>query len=103
MYSRVYLGYHTVGQVYAGAAVGITLGCLWYRIVNSVIARHFVTLEKSAFCRRFLISYNKSCKDDISSPSKDAKGGEKKSTKEGKQIGKVRKLGRPLKRVNRAF
>jgi dolichyldiphosphatase len=103
MYSRVYLGYHTVGQVYAGAAVGITLGCLWYRIVNSVIARHFVTLEKSAFCRRFLISYNKSSKDLISSPSKDTKGGEKKSTKEGKQIGKVRKLGRPLKRVNRAF
>jgi dolichyldiphosphatase len=103
MYSRVYLGYHTVGQVYAGAVVGITLGCLWYRIVNSVIARHFVTLEKSAFCRRFLISYNKSCKDLIGSPCKDAKGGEKKSTKEGKQIGKVRKLGRPLKRVNRAF
>jgi dolichyldiphosphatase len=101
MYSRVYLGYHTVGQVYAGAVVGITLGCLWYRIVNSVIAGHFVTLEKSAFCRRFLISYNKSCKD--LTPSKNVKGGEKKSTKEGKQIVKVRKLGRPLKRVSRAF
>uniref|UniRef100_A0A5K1DAX7 Phosphatidic acid phosphatase type 2/haloperoxidase domain-containing protein n=2 Tax=Nymphaea colorata TaxID=210225 RepID=A0A5K1DAX7_9MAGN len=55
MFSRVYLGYHTVGQVVAGAGLGIVLGGTWFWIVNSVIAGCFPAIEESAIGRFFYI------------------------------------------------
>lgn len=55
MYSRVYLGYHTVSQVFAGAAIGLVLGCIWYWIVNSHLYRCFPAIEESAIGRYLYI------------------------------------------------
>ncbi|XP_043701010.1 lipid phosphate phosphatase gamma-like [Telopea speciosissima] len=55
MYSRVYLGYHTVAQVFAGATLGIVLGALWYWVVNSVLILYFPAIEESAFGRMFYV------------------------------------------------
>ncbi|KAJ7976994.1 lipid phosphate phosphatase gamma, chloroplastic [Quillaja saponaria] len=55
MYSRVYLGYHTVAQVFAGAALGIFLGGLWFWVVNSVLYCYFPAIEESAFGSFFYV------------------------------------------------
>ncbi|KAF3790303.1 Lipid phosphate phosphatase gamma [Nymphaea thermarum] len=55
MYSRVYLGYHTVAQVFAGATLGIILGGIWYWMVNSVLVQYFPAIEETAICRYFYI------------------------------------------------
>lgn len=55
MYSRVYLGYHTVAQVFAGATLGIILGAVWFWVVNSVLFRYFPVIEESEFGRWFYI------------------------------------------------
>ncbi|KAF3331732.1 lipid phosphate phosphatase gamma [Carex littledalei] len=51
MYSRVYLGYHTVAQVFAGAALGLVLGAGWYWIVNTMLVEYFPAIEGSAIGR----------------------------------------------------
>ncbi|XP_078159897.1 phosphatidic acid phosphatase (PAP2) family protein [Carex rostrata] len=51
MYSRVYLGYHTVAQVFAGAALGLVLGAGWYWIVNTMLVEYFPAIEESAIGR----------------------------------------------------
>ena len=55
MFSRVYLGYHTVAQVFAGAALGIVLGAAWYWVVNYVLHDYFPAIEESAIGRWFYI------------------------------------------------
>ncbi|KAK6779598.1 hypothetical protein RDI58_021782 [Solanum bulbocastanum] len=55
MYSRVYLGYHTVAQVFAGAALGAVLGGAWFWIVNNVLSGLFPAIEESAFGRFFYV------------------------------------------------
>jgi dolichyldiphosphatase len=55
MYSRVYLGYHTVAQVFAGAALGLVLGAGWYWIVNTMLVEYFPAIEESAIGRWFYI------------------------------------------------
>lgn len=55
MFSRVYLGYHTVSQVFAGAALGIFLGAAWFRIVNLGIIYYFPAIEESLFGRMFYV------------------------------------------------
>ena len=55
MYSRVYLGYHTVAQVFAGATLGIILGAVWFWVVNSVLLCYFPIIEESAFGRWFYV------------------------------------------------
>ncbi|XP_049393079.1 lipid phosphate phosphatase gamma [Solanum stenotomum] len=55
MYSRVYLGYHTVAQVFAGAALGAVLGWGWFWIVNNVLSGLFPAIEESAFGRFFYV------------------------------------------------
>lgn len=55
MYSRVYLGYHTVAQVFAGAALGVFLGAVWFWVVNSVLYPYFPAIEESAFGRCFYV------------------------------------------------
>ncbi|VFQ94851.1 unnamed protein product [Cuscuta campestris] len=55
LYSRVYLGYHTVAQVFAGAALGAVLGGAWFWVVNSQIKCHFPAMEESTFGRFFYV------------------------------------------------
>ncbi|OAE30815.1 hypothetical protein AXG93_857s1180 [Marchantia polymorpha subsp. ruderalis] len=55
IYSRVYLGYHSVAQVIAGSAVGLTLGSAWFVIVNKYLVKFFPTLEGTYFCRYLCI------------------------------------------------
>lgn len=55
MYSRVYLGYHSVSQVFAGAALGVFLGVAWFRIVNSFLICYFPMIEESWFGRTFYV------------------------------------------------
>ncbi|KAL7617382.1 lipid phosphate phosphatase gamma [Lactuca sativa] len=51
MYSRVYLGYHTVGQVFAGASLGLFLGGVWFWVVYCKIRRCFPAIEESSIGR----------------------------------------------------
>ncbi|MBA0746949.1 hypothetical protein Gogos_009421 [Gossypium gossypioides] len=53
MYSRVYLGYHTVAQVFAGAALGTFLVGVWFWLVNSKLFCYFPLIEESAPGRFF--------------------------------------------------
>ncbi|RZC76881.1 hypothetical protein C5167_001004 [Papaver somniferum] len=55
MYSRVYLGYHTVGQVFAGAGLGLFLGVMWFWVVNGLVIDYFPLIEESALGRFFYI------------------------------------------------
>lgn len=55
MYSRVYLGYHTVAQVFAGAALGAVLGGLWFWVVNTQLICYFPMIEESSFGRLFYV------------------------------------------------
>ncbi|KAL8508850.1 hypothetical protein ACS0TY_016161 [Phlomoides rotata] len=55
MYSRVYLGYHSVVQVFAGAVLGAALGGLWFWLVNNFLRCHFQAIEESAFGRFFYV------------------------------------------------
>lgn len=55
MFSRVYLGYHTVAQVFAGAVLGIFLGACWFWVVNNVIYEYFPVIEESKFGRMFYV------------------------------------------------
>ena len=55
MYSRVYLGYHTVAQVFAGAALGAVVGGSWFWVVNSVLYRYFEVIEESKLGRMLCV------------------------------------------------
>ncbi|KAL2323280.1 hypothetical protein Fmac_027659 [Flemingia macrophylla] len=55
MFSRVYLGYHTLAQVFAGTALGVFLGAVWFWLVNAVFYPYFPLIEESAFGRRFYV------------------------------------------------
>ncbi|KAA8516526.1 hypothetical protein F0562_016968 [Nyssa sinensis] len=55
MHSRVYLGYHTVAQVFAGATLGVVLGAVWFWVVNSLLKKYFPVIEESAFGRMFYV------------------------------------------------
>ncbi|KAB1202842.1 Lipid phosphate phosphatase gamma, chloroplastic [Morella rubra] len=55
MFSRVYLGYHTIAQVFAGAILGMFVGAVWFWVVNSVFSAYFLAIEESAFGRKFYI------------------------------------------------
>lgn len=55
LYSRVYLGYHTVGQVFAGAGLGTVLGGLWFWIVNNWLYLYFPMIEESVLGRMFYV------------------------------------------------
>lgn len=55
MYSRVYLGYHSVVQVFAGATLGAFLGGGWFWVVNYVFRGYFPVIEESALGRLFYI------------------------------------------------
>lgn len=41
-YSRVYLGYHTLVQVYAGSVLGMVLGTFWYHLFQTNTIRNLL-------------------------------------------------------------
>lgn len=55
MQSRVYLGYHTVAKVFAGATLGILLGAAWFWMVNYKLFYFFPVIEESRFGRMFYV------------------------------------------------
>ncbi|GAB4850641.1 hypothetical protein Ancab_029952 [Ancistrocladus abbreviatus] len=55
MHSRVYLGYHTVAQVFAGAFVGMFLGAWWFWVVYKLLIRFFPIIEESTLARKFYV------------------------------------------------
>jgi len=52
-YSRIYLSYHTVGQVVAGSGLGIACGLLWRCLAVAVGPRLFPAIEGTGWARRF--------------------------------------------------
>ncbi|CAF0986864.1 unnamed protein product [Rotaria sordida] len=54
-YSRVYLHYHTIAQVVAGAFVGTALGCVWYYFVNYYFTKYVPFIIEHPFGKYFLI------------------------------------------------
>ncbi|CAM6120640.1 unnamed protein product [Calypogeia fissa] len=55
IYSRVYLGYHSVAQVIAGTIVGLILGSVWFYIVQRFFVPYFPWIEGTAICRYLCI------------------------------------------------
>lgn len=55
IYSRVYLGYHSVAQVIAGSLVGLTLGSVWFFTVQKFFVPYFPLIEGSPVCRYLCI------------------------------------------------
>ncbi|KAL8152789.1 hypothetical protein V2J09_010549 [Rumex salicifolius] len=55
MYSRVYLGYHSVVQVFAGAFAGIVIGASWFFAVYRTLINYFTVIEESDLGRRLYI------------------------------------------------
>lgn len=45
-YSRVELGYHTIEQVVAGAAIGLMFGSMWFLVTTRVFVKQFSELVK---------------------------------------------------------
>nr|CAD1841937.1 unnamed protein product [Ananas comosus var. bracteatus] len=78
MYSRVYLGYHTVAQVFAGAAIGVVFGALWYWIVNTVLVEYFPMIEESALGRYFYIKDTSHIQDVLKFEYDNARAARKK-------------------------
>jgi len=54
-YSRVYLHYHTIPQVIAGAFVGTCLGCIWYYFVNYYFIEYVPFLIEQPLAKRLLL------------------------------------------------
>ncbi|KAM7262988.1 hypothetical protein ACFE04_000671 [Oxalis oulophora] len=55
MWSRVYLGYHSIAQVFAGMILGTFLGWVWYGVVNYGLFCYFPLIEESFFGRMFYV------------------------------------------------
>lgn len=84
MYSRVYLGYHTWGQVLAGATVGIILGSIWFQVVNKYCSPKFHDFEESQFCRCFRIKDSSHIPDVIGFEYKSSRAHWRELNKEPK-------------------
>lgn len=52
---RVYLHYHTVPQVIAGAFVGTGLGCAWYYFVNYQFMKYAPWIVEHPWAKYFLV------------------------------------------------
>lgn len=67
-YSRVYLGYHTLVQVYAGSVLGMVLGTLWYHLFQTKMARNLLIqvdgMINELECQRMAIYYHQDGKQD---------------------------------------
>ncbi|KAJ2785080.1 hypothetical protein GGI15_002055 [Coemansia interrupta] len=65
--SRVYLGYHTVLQVFAGTAVGLAAGYAWYQFIELVLYPSGLVAYAldSPVCRWLLIRDSRDIKDIV--------------------------------------
>ncbi|XP_078435008.1 phosphatidic acid phosphatase (PAP2) family protein [Wolffia australiana] len=79
MYSRVYLGYHSVAQVFAGATLGMILGALWFWVVHSLLIDYFPSIEESALGRFFYIKDTSHITDVLKFEYDNARAARKKS------------------------
>ncbi|KAE8796325.1 Dolichyldiphosphatase 1 [Hordeum vulgare] len=78
MLSRVYLGYHTVPQVFAGAVVGLVFGAIWYWFANTILAQYFPMIEESAIGRWFYIKDTSHIQDVLKFEYDNARAARKK-------------------------
>ncbi|KAJ1725071.1 hypothetical protein LPJ53_000722 [Coemansia erecta] len=65
--SRVYLGYHTVLQVFAGTAVGLAAGYAWYQLIELVVYPSGIVSYAldSSVCKWLLIRDSRDIKDIV--------------------------------------
>ncbi|KAI8328444.1 PAP2 superfamily protein [Chlamydoabsidia padenii] len=54
-WSRIYLGYHTLGQVVMGSVVGVGYGLVWYMAMEMVRARGYLTWFLNTSLARWLL------------------------------------------------
>ncbi|XP_020271534.1 lipid phosphate phosphatase gamma, chloroplastic [Asparagus officinalis] len=80
MWSRVYLGYHTVAQVFAGAALGLVLGVSWFWIVNNMLIDYFPAIEESTIGRFLYIRDSSHIPNVLKFEYDNARAARKKST-----------------------
>lgn len=80
MYSRVYLGYHTEAQVFAGATLGIILGAVWFWLVNYKIFYYFPLIEESKFGRMFYVKDTSHIKNVLKFEYENARRARKEMT-----------------------
>ncbi|KAG6483398.1 lipid phosphate phosphatase gamma-like [Zingiber officinale] len=78
LYSRVYLGYHTVAQVIAGATLGMVLGAAWFWIVNTMLVYYFPAIEESAIGRFLYIKDSSHIPDVLKFEYDNARAARKK-------------------------
>ncbi|KAL5740740.1 hypothetical protein ACOSQ2_029920 [Xanthoceras sorbifolium] len=81
MFSRVYLGYHTVAQVFAGATLGILVGAGWFWVVNSVLFRYFSDIEESALGKYFCLKDTSHIPDVLKFEYDNARAARNKASK----------------------
>lgn len=55
MFSRVYLGYHTVDQVVAGYCVGLGLGAAWHAVTEAYLRPRFASVTRWSVARALLV------------------------------------------------
>ncbi|KAK3088669.1 hypothetical protein FSP39_022132 [Pinctada imbricata] len=55
VYSRVYLGYHTFGQVSCGALLGVFLGAVWFGVVQLILTPFFPYLASHPIGEFFML------------------------------------------------
>ncbi|XP_010543380.1 PREDICTED: lipid phosphate phosphatase gamma, chloroplastic [Tarenaya hassleriana] len=84
MVYRVYLGYHTVAQVFAGATVGAMLGSTWFWFVNSAVHPYFPAIEESAIGRTFCIKDTSHIPDVLKFEYDNARAARKKMASNSK-------------------
>ncbi|ESP03246.1 hypothetical protein LOTGIDRAFT_237774 [Lottia gigantea] len=54
-YSRVYLGYHTVSQITWGGIIGLTLGTVWFLVVQFLLTPLFPFIASSPIGEFFMV------------------------------------------------
>ncbi|WOL08484.1 hypothetical protein Cni_G17237 [Canna indica] len=82
LYSRVYLGYHTIPQVIAGSTLGSVLGAAWYWFVNTMLKDYFPAIEESAIGRYLYIKDSSHIPDVLKFEYDNARAARKKLAKD---------------------
>nr|CAB3239468.1 dolichyldiphosphatase 1-like [Phallusia mammillata] len=54
-YSRFYLKYHTLSQVFSGLLIGCLLGMIWFTLTQVIFTTYFPILVELKVCKFFMI------------------------------------------------